>query len=140
VLAALEQEHAAEVVAGYAVAHAWRDELAAHPMVKRLEKDLFSPEAPAAVTPDELRALVRRGVVLVKDGVYFAAGARSAAAEVLAGLCRAQPAGVSVSEIRQALGTTRKWVMPLVALLDEAGITVRHGDLRTMRQPAPARR
>src|SRR6266508_2519977 len=65
VLAALEREHAAEVVAGYAVAHAWRDELAAHPMVKRLERDLFSPVAPAAVTPDELRALVRRGLVLV---------------------------------------------------------------------------
>jgi selenocysteine-specific elongation factor len=135
ILVQLEREQLVGVVAGYAVAPAWEDELAQHRLVKQLEEHLFTPPAPtpAQVPPEVLRALVRRGHVMVKDGVYFAARARSAAATTLAELSRERPEGFTVSEAREALGTTRKWAVPLLQLLDESGITVRDGDRRHVR-------
>jgi selenocysteine-specific elongation factor len=135
-LAALEEEDVVDIVAGYAVARPWRDELARHPFVAELEGQLFSPPAPAAghVPPEVLRALLRRGLVLVKDGVYFAAAARTAAARVLVHLSRGRPEGFTVSEAREALGTTRKWAIPLLELLDDSRMTVRHGDRRVVRE------
>ena len=47
--------------------------------------------------------------------------------------------GVTVSTIRDELGTTRKYVLPLLAQLDATGVTRRRGDLRIggPRLPAP---
>jgi selenocysteine-specific elongation factor len=145
VLTRLEREQRATTVAGYAVDPAWQDELADHPLVRQLEEHLFTPPTPATgqLRPEVLRALVRRGHVVVKDGVYFAAGAQAAAAATLAGLSRDRPEGFTVGEAREALGTTRKWAVPLLQLMDESGITVRHGDRRHVRptpgQPSPGR-
>jgi selenocysteine-specific elongation factor len=135
ILVQLEREQLVRIVAGYAVGPGWEDELGRHPLVQQLEEHLFTPPAPttAQVPPDVLRALVRRGHVMVKDGIYFAARARSAAATTLAELSRERPEGFTVSEAREALGTTRKWAVPLLQLLDESGITVRHGDRRHVR-------
>jgi selenocysteine-specific elongation factor len=140
VLSLLESGQAATTIAGYAVAPAWQDELAHHPLVQQLEEDLFMPPAPKTgqLPPEVLRALVRRGHVVVKDGVYFAARARKVAADELAELSRRRPEGFTVGEAREVLGTTRKWAVPLMELLDEAGLTVRHGDRRHVR-PAPPR-
>nr|MBA2309733.1 SelB C-terminal domain-containing protein [Pseudonocardiales bacterium] len=137
VLTLLERGQAAEIAAGYAVAPGWRDELARHPLVQLLEQHPFSPPAPATaeLPPEVLRALVRRGYVIVKDGIYFAAMVRTSAAAILVELSRGRPEGFTLSEARQALGTTRKWAVPLLQLLDESGITVRHGDYRQVRPP-----
>jgi selenocysteine-specific elongation factor len=50
------------------------------------------------------------------------------------------PDGVTVADVREALGTTRKWAVPLLAHLDATGVTRRRGDLRVAgpRLPAPA--
>ena len=40
------------------------------------------------------------------------------------------PEGITVGEIREELRTTRKYVLPLLAHLDNSGITVRRGDVR----------
>ena len=45
-------------------------------------------------------------------------------------LLRAQPDGVTVAEVREALGTTRKWAVPLLTILDARGITRRRDDVR----------
>ncbi|MGH9214118.1 MAG: SelB C-terminal domain-containing protein [Acidimicrobiales bacterium] len=139
VLALLKRDQAADIDSGYAVAPEWRDELGRHPLVRQLETSMFSPPAPATASlpPAVLRALVRRGYVLVKDGTYFAAGAVPAASAILADLSRARPDGITVSEARQALSTTRKWAVPLLQLLDDAGITTRRGDRRSVRPPPP---
>jgi selenocysteine-specific elongation factor len=133
----LEREQQAEITAGYAVAPSWRDELAGHPFVVLLEQDLFSPPAPTMgnVSPEVLRALIRRQLVVVKDGIYFAGKVRSAAAKILAELAKERPDGFTVSDARQALGTTRRWAVPLLEVLDESGITIRHGDRRHLRTP-----
>jgi selenocysteine-specific elongation factor len=77
-----------------------------------------------------VRELVRRGLVVERDGAYFAADAIEEAGRVIARLLAASPDGVTVSTIRDELGTTRKHVLPLLAHLDATGVTRRRGDLR----------
>jgi selenocysteine-specific elongation factor len=57
---------------------------------------------------------------------------------VLAGALAGAPEGITVAAIRDALGTTRKFVVPLVGLLDAAGVTRRRGDLRIPGPRLPA--
>jgi selenocysteine-specific elongation factor len=45
-------------------------------------------------------------------------------------IVRAAPGGITVSEFREALGTTRKYALPLLEHFDRTGVTVRRGDLR----------
>jgi selenocysteine-specific elongation factor len=45
-------------------------------------------------------------------------------------------AGLTVAEIRDLLGTTRKYAVPLCEYLDRIGVTRRDGDLRFVAQPA----
>jgi selenocysteine-specific elongation factor len=42
----------------------------------------------------------------------------------------AGPSGISVSAFREALGTSRKYAVPLLEWFDRRGITRRDGDLR----------
>ena len=78
----------------------------------------------------ELRELVRRGLVVEQDGVWFAPRAIDDAATAIGALLRAQPDGVTVADVREALGTTRKWAVPLLNVLDARGITRRRDDVR----------
>jgi selenocysteine-specific elongation factor len=43
--------------------------------------------------------------------------------------------GLTVAEIRDLLGTTRKFAVPLCEYLDAAGVTQREGDLRVPAKP-----
>ncbi|MCY4663972.1 MAG: SelB C-terminal domain-containing protein, partial [Acidimicrobiaceae bacterium] len=51
-------------------------------------------------------------------------------ARVVARLLADQPEGVTVAEVRDAWGTTRKYALALLARLDSTGVTRRRGDLR----------
>ena len=119
------------VTAGRAVRTDAADPLAGHPWVEQLRAEPFTPPPPP---PDlgrgDVRELVRRGVVVEVDGVAFASSAVDDAADVLRSLLAGQPDGVTVAEIRDALGTTRKFVLPLLAHLDATGRTRRRDDLR----------
>ncbi len=114
------------------------DPLADHPYVALLEASPFDPPQPTDIDRAELRELVRRGDVVEADGVYFAASAVDAAARLVAGLLAAEPDGVTVSTIRDAWGTSRKYAIPLVTHLDENGITRRRDDLRIAGPRLPA--
>ena len=75
----------------------------------------------------ELAAAVRAGALLrVADGIYLRPGADAAAAGVLAVL----PQPFTLSEARQALGTSRRVAVPLLELLDARGLTRRGPDDR----------
>ncbi len=106
------------------------DPLADHPFVAALEAAPFSPPEPAGVDRAELVELVRRGLVVERDGVYFAPAAIDAAARRLAELLVENPDGVTVAQVRDGLGTTRKHALPLLAQFDATGVTRRRGDLR----------
>jgi selenocysteine-specific elongation factor len=118
------------VTAGRATKGPVVDPFADHPYLAALAAAPFSPPPPTDVDRGELRELVRRGHVVVQDGVHFGSPAIEAAAEVVARLLAGQPEGVTVADIRDALGCTRKHALPLLALLDGRGVTRRRGDLR----------
>jgi selenocysteine-specific elongation factor len=83
-----------------------------------------------------LARLGRDGHLLVLgDGVVLLPGADSQAYRVLGAL----PQPFTTSQARQALGTSRRVVLPLLAHLDRTGRTVRLPDdmRRVIRRPAP---
>jgi len=108
------------------------DPLAGHPFVAALAAAPFMPPTADGFGVDraELRELVRRGLVVEQDGLWFAPSAIDDAAARVGELLRAQPDGVTVADVREALGTTRKWAVPLLNILDARGITRRRDDVR----------
>ncbi|HSH58637.1 MAG TPA: selenocysteine-specific translation elongation factor [Acidimicrobiales bacterium] len=118
------------------------DPLSGHPYVAALEAEPFSPPPPNGVDRNELRELGRRGLAVEKDGVWFSPKALDEAANVVAALLSESPEGVTVAQVRDALGTTRKYILPVLAHLDAAGVTRRRGDLRIggPRLPSPSER
>lgn len=95
-----------------------------------LESSPFAPPDPKTLDREELRRLVQAGRVVNLDGIYFAASSLDAAHDAARRLLTAQPAGFGASEFREALGTSRKFAIPLAEALDARGITRRRGDVR----------
>jgi len=106
------------------------DPLAAHPFLARLEAGGVAPPGPEGVDRRELREMVRRGLVVERDGIFFAASAVDSAARTVARLLAEQPDGINIASVREAFGITRKHAVPLLAELDARGVTRRRGDLR----------
>ncbi|MYI55703.1 MAG: selenocysteine-specific translation elongation factor [Acidimicrobiia bacterium] len=130
-------EHLDGVVVEAGRAHPARriDTLAEHPFLAALAQQPFSPPEPAtpgvpAVAPEELREMLRRGLVVSLDGVIFPALAVDRATEEVTRLLGRKPEGFTVAEFRDAVGTSRKFALPLLAALDAGGMTRRRGDLR----------
>lgn len=101
-----------------------------HPWVAELNHDPFQPPSPDGVDRDELRTMVRQGVVVESDGIYFSAAAIERAVDLLRPQFAAASQGLTVAEIRDVLNTSRKYVLALVAYLDANGRTRRRGDYR----------
>ncbi|HZU72792.1 MAG TPA: selenocysteine-specific translation elongation factor [Acidimicrobiales bacterium] len=110
--------------------HRSDEALAGHPWLDGLEASPFQPPPPDGVDRAQVRALVRAGLVVECDGVHFAAGAVQEAIARIAGLLRLAPEGVTVGAVRDELGTSRKFLLPLLGYLDANGFTRRRGDLR----------
>lgn len=108
------------------------DPVAEHPYLAALDANPFTPPTPdeAGVDPADLRELVRRGLVQREDGVCFSSAAVDEACARLAPRLAAAPDGLTVAEIRDELATTRKYVIPLLKILDGTGRTRRRGDRR----------
>ena len=78
---------------------------------------------------DVIEAAARAGVIVrvsPRAGVH--PGVRDAKAESV--VREAGSAGITVSAFREALGTSRKFALPLLEWFDHRGITRREGDLR----------
>jgi len=118
------------VVGGRARIAEAADPLAGHPFIEALRAGGFAPPDPDGVDRGELRELVRQGQVEMIDGVCFAPDTLDAAARLLAEMLAKQPDGVTVSEVRQRMGNTRKHAMPLLGYLDANGITRRRDNVR----------
>ena len=114
------------------------DPLAEHPYLALLDASPFAPPPPDGVDRAELRELVRRGLVVAQDGVWFSAAAVAQAGRLVAELLATHPEGVTMSDLRIVFGNTRKHALPLVAVLDGQGMTRRRGDLRTAGPRLPA--
>jgi selenocysteine-specific elongation factor len=98
-----------------------RVDLTAHPF-RAPEADRL---AALGLGPRELAALVRAGeLIAIADGVVLSPDAPDRAVDVLRGVGPA----FTLSEARQALGTTRRVVVPLLEHLGRTGRTVRVDD------------
>jgi selenocysteine-specific elongation factor len=110
-----------------------------HPYLAAARAGGFAPPQPEGVDKGELRELVRRGGIVVRDGVHFHADAVLQAADVAAALLAQHPEGFTVAQFRDATGASRKFALPLVAELDARGVTRRRGDLRIAGPRLPGR-
>ena len=77
-----------------------------------------------------LRELVRRGLIIEQNGIFFSQKAVSSAAGTIQVMLEENPEGVTVGEVRMALDSSRKYVLPLLNYLDQIGATVRRNDVR----------
>lgn len=96
------------------------------PSRKELARDALGQQA--------LRFFLQSGeAVEVGDDLVLHASGYQQAVETIRRHLRAQGAA-SVSELRQALNTSRRVMVPLLEKLDREGITLRQGDKRILRQ------
>lgn len=102
----------------------------ASPIIAAFTDAGFTPPDPNTFDRNELRRLVQRGALVNIDGIYFAAVTLEAAHTVARSLLADNSGGFSASQFREALGTTRKYAIPLAEALDARGITRRRGDVR----------
>ena len=111
------------------------------PAVQRLLAELDGPDATqpptiaelvaGGIPRDVIEASVRSGLaVRVSPELVFSPEVIDRARGVVAD---AGAAGITVSAFRAALGTSRKYALPLLEWFDQRGITRRQGDLRFAR-------
>jgi len=72
------------------------------------------------------------------DRVYADAVARPVrdAQALVAGVLQNNAGGATMSQLRETLGTSRKYALPLLEHFDSIGFTIRDGDLRRLRSTA----
>ncbi|HSH37239.1 MAG TPA: selenocysteine-specific translation elongation factor, partial [Chthoniobacterales bacterium] len=99
----------------------------------RLEPPSRAELASNVAEQQALRFLCESGeVVAVNEDVLLAATAFAQAKNAIAEHLRRNPAGATLSELRQALGSTRRVMVPLLERLDRDGLTIRNGDRRRL--------
>jgi selenocysteine-specific elongation factor len=85
----------------------------------------------AASLKDLFEVCVAEGfLVHVAGDIYLHADADADMRRMVTERLSQQGGGLTVAEIRDLLGTTRKYAVPLCEYLDRAGVTRREGDLR----------
>ncbi len=128
--AVLETLARVKVEAGRAMLGEAPDPFANHSLIGLIEAGGFMPEVPEGADRGVVRELVRRGLLIDCEGTIFGAEAFARAEGVVASLLAGNEQGATVAEIRDALGTTRKFVLPLLNHFDNTGRTRRRDDYR----------
>jgi selenocysteine-specific elongation factor len=99
----------------------------AQALVAALDENPFAPPPPADHAL--ARALVRDGVLVDVGGIVFSASALQRVRDVVREYLEAN-GSMTVGDARNVLGSTRKFVVPLLEQLDREGVTRRRGDVR----------
>jgi selenocysteine-specific elongation factor len=113
-------------------------------MVAAYQEARFQPPEPAAFAgqaggnaaslKDLLEVCVAEGyLVHITDDIYLHGDVEADMRRQLTDKLKNGP-GLTVAEIRDLLGTTRKYAVPLCEYLDRIGLTRREGDLRVLAQ------
>ncbi len=115
----------------------------------------FTPPEPSSFTTqaggnvnnlkDIFEVAVAEGwLIKIHDDFYLHSESESRMRERIAEAFKGRDSGLTVAEIRDLLGTTRKYAVPLCEYLDRIGFTRREGDLRLLnpdqfsQQPTPS--
>lgn len=103
----------------------------ARALVARFAASPYAPPAPddAGAPIALVRACVREGLLVDVDGTVFAASALASARDRVVALL-AEKGTITVADVRDALGSSRKFTLPIVNWLDRNGVTRRRGDDR----------
>lgn len=107
-----------------------------------LERDPFSPPSPRELQEETgagmpiLMAMVKEGTIVRAGDLFFSAPAFARMTEQTLELIRAR-GEVTVSDVRDDLGTSRKYVVAFLERLDAARVTLRRGDARILGPKAP---
>jgi len=89
----------------------------------------------SGIPREVIEAAARTGVIVkVSSDLAFTAEFVARARSVLGD---GGAAGITVSEFRERLGTSRKFAVPLLEYFDQKGVTYRRGDRRFLRDPTP---
>jgi selenocysteine-specific elongation factor len=92
--------------------------------------------AAAGFAPEVIDAVTRAGTLIrLSRDLVMTPGLVARAEALVRGSGKD---GITVSAFREALGTSRKYALPLLEHLDQAKVTVRRGDLRFPREPTPS--
>ena len=105
-------------------------EFSDHPWLAQLDANPFHPPAPVDIDRGQVRAMVRQGLVVESDGIFFSTTAIERAADLLRNQLSSEPDGVTVADVRDMLDTSRKYVLALLSHFDRNGRTRRRGDYR----------
>jgi selenocysteine-specific elongation factor len=101
--------------------------------LRALKENPFSPTGEIVLEPDLINLLInRQQVVKVSDGVFFSAAAYKEMVNKVTAYAR-QKGKVTLAEVRDMLGTSRKYAQALLEYMDEKKITRRVGDERILR-------
>ncbi len=101
-------------------------------IVRDLESHRFQP--PLIKVDDLVRALIEKGVLMkVSEDIIFPKSIIEEAKRIIKGLFKDKEK-LRASEIKEALGTTRKYAVPLLEYFDRQGFTKRVGDVRILKK------
>jgi selenocysteine-specific elongation factor len=100
-------------------------------LLAALSVEPFSPPDPKSLGFDQslVRSLVREGPLVDLDGIVFTASALADARARVKEALR-ERGSLTVADARDLLGSTRKFVLPILNRLDAEGVTRRRGDER----------
>jgi selenocysteine-specific elongation factor len=105
---------------------------AAQQLVTMLRATPFTPPTDKAPDEDLVAFLVHRGdIVDVGDGLLFDAEAFERMVSMVVARLR-ESKTISLGEVRDLLGSSRRYVQPLLEYLDRERITLRRGDERVL--------
>lgn len=101
--------------------------------IRRLESDPFSPPTDAPLDDEVLNLLDEQGkVVRVSETVVYSAEAYERMVHIISEYIR-DNGEISVANVRDVLGTSRKYALALMDYMDHKRITRRVGDTRVLR-------
>jgi len=101
--------------------------------LRALRQNPYSPPSDVTLEPDLLNLLIEQGqVVRVSGGVVFSATAYNEMVAKVLALARSK-GKVTLGEVRDLLGTSRKYAQALLEYMDEKKLTRRIGDERVAR-------
>jgi len=101
--------------------------------LRRLEADPYSPPTDAPIDAEVLNVLVEEGkVVKVSESVVFSTSAYQEMVDRILAYIR-EHGEISVADVRDMFGASRKYALPLMDYLDHQRITRRVGDVRVLR-------
>ena len=129
----LTEEGAVVRLSSYRVQLSQQQQAKIDTFLRALNQNPYSPPGDITLEPDLLNLLIeQRQVVKVSDGVFFSASAYSDMVDKVISYAKSK-GKVTLAEVRDMLGTSRKYAQALLEYMDEKQLTRRVGDERVLR-------